>query len=107
MNTDIKHIFDVFADLEGCCLHEAQWKPIEVDRQLAWVSPGMAEPLDSDSSSLLLVQLKNGDYGLLAESSDYTGHGCQCGSYTVREPTLRELLAHCEEEELLMLVTSP
>jgi hypothetical protein len=100
---------EILGRVEGCCLHDAQWTRDEVDHVVAI--------LDSDdgdygeTNSITIVALKplgddspGGSYGLLTESSDTTGHGCQCDAMTAREPTLRALLGHLQEHELLRLV---
>jgi hypothetical protein len=100
--TEITEVFSAFKELEGCCLHEPQWRPIEVEKILTVVG----DLLCNDADSLLIVSLKNGGYGLLAESSDYTGHGCRCGSMTARETTLYGLLIHLPEDELIRVIKS-
>jgi hypothetical protein len=98
---------EMFADLQGCCLHEPQWTPEEVQREITWIGD---RHTGSDSSSLVIVLLKpvrdrSWEYGLLTQSEDYTGHGCQCGSMTAREPTLLKLLSHLDGDELLKVVS--
>jgi len=99
---------DMFKDLMACCLHDPQWTPEQVDRELAWIGDRQT---GCDSSAIVIVRLKpggpavRGDYGLLTESEDYSGHGCRCDSMTVREPTLLKILAHLDESELLQVVT--
>ena len=93
---------EMFKDLEGCCLHDPQWHPADVAREIAWIG---SRQTGSESSAIVVVGLIGGAYGLLTESEDYTGHGCQCGSMTVKEPTMRALLSHLGEYELLELIT--
>lgn len=99
---------DMFAELRGCCLHDPQWLPEDVERIIAWHGDRQT---GSESSSVVIVQLRpggekrQGDYGLLTQSEDYTGHGCQCGSMTVREGSLAKLLGHLDEAELTGLLT--
>lgn len=97
---------EMFKDLEGCCLHNPQWRPADVDKELAWIGDRQT---GSDSSALVIVRLKPVDgkrpaYGLLTESEGYTGHGCQCSSMTAKEPTLALLLTHLDEYELASVV---
>lgn len=98
---------EMFKDLERCCLHDPQWRPADVDRELRWIGDRQT---GSDSSAIVIVRLKPVDgkrpeFGLLAESEDYTGHGCQCSSMTAKEPTLIKLLSHLDEYELAQVVT--
>lgn len=91
-----------FRSLEDCCLHEPQWRPSDVTEVVAWrwESPEGWGSTDQ----VVLVSLREGGYGLLTSSSDTTGHGCQCGSNTVRAATLTALLSHLTEYELLDLL---
>jgi hypothetical protein len=97
--SDLSEMFEV---LERCCLHEPQWRPGDVDREIAWIGD---RENGSESSSIVIVQLKctfpdKPFYGLLTQSEDYTGHGCQCDSMTAREPSLASLLTHLEDYEI-------
>jgi len=98
-----------FDMLESCCLHDPKWHLAQVAGVIAAVWSGdYSEPwqeLDlaegkpsSDSESYTVVRLADGRFGLLAESEDYTGHGCQCGSSAVAFSTLPELLRYGVEE---------
>lgn len=92
---------DMFKDLLSCCLHDPQWTPDDVAEEISRVE----EYGDyADSFTVIVVKLKSGEFGLLTESADTTGHGCQCGSMTVKEPTLRKLLIHLDEWELQKLI---
>jgi hypothetical protein len=106
---DVKELDAVFRYLETCCLHQPQWRPLDVESVLAGVQHsygGDWEPVTvedgdgyvswkngTDSESAFAVRLKDGGYGLLCEGEDYTGHGCQCSAFTGRYGTLAELLA--------------
>ncbi len=92
---------EMFKDLEACCLHDPQWHPADVAQEIRWQGDRRT---GSESSSVVIVRLTGGGYGLLTQQEDYTGHGCQCGSMTVREPTLIKLLSHLDEYELAELV---
>lgn len=93
---------EMFERLQGCCLHNPQWLPQDVAQEIAWAGD---RATGGDTSSIVLVALKDGrGYGLLTQSEDYTGHGCQCDSMTLREPTLRLLLGHLSDEELARLL---
>lgn len=79
-----------FGSLLGCCLHSPAWTPVDVDYVLCAVQrqsggswsdmPSDGKSVGSESESYLVAVLKDGFLGLLAESEDYTGHGCQCSS---------------------------
>lgn len=92
---------DMFSTVTGCCLHDPQWLPGDVDRELSWKED---KGHYAESSTIIIVRLNavNGqqDYGLLTESADTTGHGCRCDSMTVREPSLSRLLSHLSDREL-------
>lgn len=91
-----------FEDLEACCMHEAQWRPPDVADIVAWRFESPEGYGSTDQ--VILVRLNGGGYGLLTSSSDTTGHGCQCGTNTVRADTLTSLLTHLTEYELLDLI---
>lgn len=96
----VKDLESAFGDLSRCCLHSPAWTPVDVDRVLCSVARSYpewraAETYDiggSDSESETVVRLKDGRYGLLSESSDYTGHGCGCGASAAAYATVNELL---------------
>ena len=96
----VKDLESAFSDLARCCLHSPAWTPVDVDQVLCSACrsyPGWrdSETYDiggSDSESETVVRLKDGRYGLLSESSDYTGHGCQCGASATAFATADELL---------------
>ncbi len=102
--SDLEDMFDV---LRSCCLHDPQWLPEDVARVIRWQGDRQNGP---ESSSIIVVGLK-GDYprpyGLLTQSEDYTGHGCQCNSMTVREQSLAKLLSHLDDYELEELIGDP
>lgn len=91
-----------FESLESCCLHEPQWRPLDVTEVLAWRFES-AEGYGS-TDQVILARLKDGGFGLLTSSSDTTGHGCRCDSHTVRADTLAGLFDHLTEYELLDLI---
>lgn len=99
--SDLTH---TFAALENCCLHDPQWRPSQV---AAIVCYRTFQRTDDDRffSVIVIVTLRNAQYGLLLESQDYTGHGCECGAMTVTEPTLAKLLSHLQDGELTALLT--
>lgn len=104
MTLDMAGLKDLFRFLDGCCLHEPDWGPDEVEEILLsvysdygnkWeIGPeNCAKDFGGDSESITVVKLKDGGgFGLLAESEDYTGHGCQCSSFTGIYTSLEELL---------------
>lgn len=83
------------AALASCCLHVPAFAPgdisavlccVQRDSDRRWkpaqwtqVSDGIGR---ADTESYVVVCLKNEFYGLLAEYSDTTGHGCECGAWT-------------------------
>lgn len=91
----------MFQTLLGCCLHNPQWTPDQVEQEIAWIGD---RELGSESQSLVIVQLTGGQWGLLTQSEDYTGHGCQCDAMTVKAATLRDLLTHLTDHELCDLI---
>lgn len=92
-----------FESLEGCCMHEPQWRPLDAAEVLAWRYDSPEGYGSTDQ--VILVRLVGGGYGLLTSSSDTTGHGCQCDSHTVRASSLVGLLGHLTEDELLDLIS--
>lgn len=97
----------MFGSLQGCCLHNPVWTPVDAAEVLCSVwngdgSGGWADckvPAEygnwkdySDSTSYTVARLKDGRYGLLSESEDYTGHGCQCSAATNVYASVDELL---------------
>lgn len=109
-----KHLERMFRYLDGCCLHQPVWTPVDVDQVLCSVWNGdydggwqdckppaaryEAWKGSSDSTSYTVVRLKDGRYGLLSESEDYTGHGCQCTSATDIYTSVADLLRYGVEE---------
>jgi len=95
---------EMFKDLESCCLHNPLWRPDDVQRVIKWHGDRQTGP---DSSSIVIVRLKTPPiFGLLVQSEDYTGHGCQCNSATSRRHTLASLLTRLEEYELAEILES-
>jgi len=101
----------IFTQLTDCCLHKPTWTPGDAvgvlasvqnddsvwsDESGVWTDCKMDEygnwKAGTDSGSYTVVQLRDGRYGLLSESEDYTGHGCQCGAATGVYSSLRDLL---------------
>ena len=102
-----RHLEIMFGQLQDCCLHQPAWTPAGVAEVLCSVqnpdyenwedsivpeSPGGDWKDGADSSSYTVVRLHDGRYGLLAESEDYTGHGCQCDAAASIYGSLDELL---------------
>jgi len=115
MTTEVtpKHLEIMFGSLLGCCLHSPVWTPVDVDRVLCsiWDSYGgewqdctaPEQQYDNwkggtESSSYTVVRLKDGRFGLLAESEDYTGHGCQCSAATIIGDSVADLVRFGVEE---------
>jgi len=77
-----------YESLAACCMHDRPWSPDDVAEVLCWVWRGDGGtwrdgPKDeTESEGIIAVKLADGRYGLLTESEDYTGHGCQCNSAT-------------------------
>jgi hypothetical protein len=109
-----KHLEVMFGQLQGCCLHTPVWTPVDVAEVLCSVqkTDGYGDWKDSaafdgtygswkdgtDSSSYTVVRLKDGRLGLLSESEDFTGHGCQCSAATNAYGSLDDLLRLGVEE---------
>ena len=109
-----KNLEIMFGQLQACCMHTAVWTPADVAEVLCsvWEGDGSGGWADcqpvaehwgnwknsTESSSYTVARLKNGRYGLLAESEDYTGHGCQCNSSTTAYDSLHDLLRLGVEE---------
>lgn len=91
-----------FESLERCCLHEVQWRPPDVTEIVAWCNDS-PEGYGSEDQTIVVALGEKG-YGLLTSSADTTGHGCQCGSNTVRTDTLGQLVDHLMDYELLHLL---
>jgi hypothetical protein len=102
-----KNLEFMFGQLSGCCLHQPAWTPVDAQAVLCsvWSSYGgswqdskpVAEEWDNwkgstDAVSYTVALLKDGRYGLLSESEDYTGHGCQCSAAAGVYGSLDELL---------------
>jgi hypothetical protein len=89
MTITVDELRSTFASLTECCLHDPQWSPDDVAEVLAVVWEGdesggwqRGEKQATESQAYTVVRLSDGRYGLLADSEDYTGHGCQCDSAT-------------------------
>lgn len=101
-----KHLEHMFSYLQSCCLHTPVWTPADVDRVLCSIwSEYSGQWADSttpgeyggwkggtESESYTVARLRDGRFGLLSESEDYTGHGCQCSAATNVYATLNDLL---------------
>lgn len=93
--SDLSEMFEV---VTGCCLHDPVWKPEDVAQEISWTGDRQN---GSDSSSIVIVRLKDSTFGLFTQGEDYTGHGCQCSSFTAKEPTLAKLLGHLGDYDLM------
>lgn len=108
-----EHLEVMFGSLLGCCLHNPTWTPVDVDKVLCSIWNRYSEEWQdcaapegqygawkdgTDSISYTVVRLKDGRFGLLSESEDYTGHGCQCGAATSVYGSLGDLLRFGIEE---------
>ena len=103
-----RHLEIMFGQLQNCCLHDPAWTPVDVaevlysiqqaDYEGGWKDSTVPESPrgdwkdGADSSSYTVVRLHDGRYGLLAESEDYTGHGCRCDAAASIYGSLDELL---------------
>jgi hypothetical protein len=103
-----KHLETMFGQLQGCCLHSPVWTPVDVEKVLCsvwqgdesggWTDSAIPEEpygnwkTSTESGSYTVVRLKDGRLGLLSESEDYTGHGCQCSAATNAYDSLDDLL---------------
>lgn len=88
---------DLFYEVRDCCMHDPQWLPEDVDREISWTGDRES---GRDTSSIVIVALKNGFFGLFAQSEDYSGHGCVCNSMAVSEPSLGRLMSHLADWEI-------
>lgn len=104
----LKHLETMFRSLQSCCLHQPPWTPVDAETVLCSVQnqygdswkdstpPGTDDYPSwkdgTDSASYTVARLRDGRYGLLAESEDYTGHGCQCQASAAVYDGLDELL---------------
>lgn len=95
---DVSDLRDMFNEVKNCCLHDPQWTPDDVQKIVLWHGD---RTTGSESSSLIIAKLKDGKWGLFTQEEDYTGHGCRCGSMSVKEDTLHKLITHLSEYELL------
>jgi hypothetical protein len=106
---DLKDLEGEFEGLRDCCLYDPQWLPSDVGEIVRWhcSSPeGYAS-----TEQVIIVRLGERDayaraqaWGLLSSSSDTTGHGCQCGTTTVRADTLHDIMRHLTDDEIEMLI---
>jgi len=108
------HLEVMFGQLSDCCLHNPSWTPADVAEVLCSVWEGDESggwqdcnapdgqwgnwKGGTESSSRTVVRLKDGTLGLLAESEDYTGHGCQCSAAVSTYASLGDLLRFGVEE---------
>jgi len=104
----------MFGSLQQCCLHQPAWTPVDAAEVLCSIQSSSDHepwtdctvPADgysswkdaTESNSYTVARLKDGRYGLLAESEDYTGHGCQCDAAANVYDTLDDLLQFGVEE---------
>lgn len=105
----VKTLEGMFRTLGECCLHEPLWWPRDVERILASIQdgPNWRDCVDehdqwkdsTESESYTVVLLRDGRFGLLQESEDFTGHGCVCDSATMIYPRMSELLANGVTED--------
>lgn len=108
-----KHLEIMFRQLQGCCLHDPVWTPVDAVRVLCSVQSDYCGDgwkdctapdaygtfKDStDTNSYTVVRLKDSRFGLLSESEDYTGHGCQCNAATGAYDSVSDLLRLGVEE---------
>lgn len=97
----IRDLESAFVSLAACCLHDPLWTPADVESVLGsawrgdesggWQRGGYGDKDAAESQSVTVVRLKDGRFGLLDESEDYTGHGCQCGASATAYASLPEL----------------
>lgn len=67
---DLTEFRDTVKFLNTCCLqHPGGLNPEEIERVIKWSGPS------GDSTEYGLFQLKTKAFGVLVDSSDYTGHG--------------------------------
>ena len=71
-----------YEQASGCGEHALGFSPEEV-AEVLWAiwdgyDAGSFEYSGSDDRTVSLCRLKDGRFGVLEESEDYTGHGCMC-----------------------------
>lgn len=95
--SDFETFVDEYNAANNCCLTHALFTPDDVDHIIAMhhEEGGWAE-----SETTVIVQLKNGRYGMFTASEDTTGHGCRCSGMTVVEDTLHGIVNHLTGWEL-------
>jgi hypothetical protein len=112
-NVTVRDLEAAFSRLSECCLHSPAWIPGgDADRVLCsvslsdpysgsrvWEDAGAHDIGSSDGRTVTVVQLIGGRFGLLSESSDYTGHGCVCSAFTGVYGTVDELLQFGVDDE--------
>jgi hypothetical protein len=68
-------------ELMKCCLIKTRFLPHELREVILWRWNSFdgqwqdGPKIYTESESYALVRLANGEYGVLTESEDYTGHG--------------------------------
>ena len=99
MSDYLDDLRNTYRELAECCLHQPAWSPDDVAVVLAAVWDGdtsagweRGPKQSTESTAYTVVRLKDGRYGLLADSEDLTGHGCQCDSSALAYGSLDELL---------------
>ncbi len=91
-----------YLSASGCCLHDPQFSPDDV-RAVIYAYHRSGYYAESDTTMIVTLKDDQG-LGYFTSSEDTTGHGCQCGSMTVKEPTLHLLLGHLTEQELVNMI---
>lgn len=74
--------------LQGCCLkHPEDYQVDQIVHVEYWV-----ESIPDEATGYAIFRLKDGRWGSMDESQDYTGHGCQCGSNVSFHPTKEDAI---------------
>jgi hypothetical protein len=85
--TDLEGFKENVQFLNGCCLRHGDVADVsKIARLINWSGPS------GDSTEYGIFQHEDKRFGVIVDSSDYTGHGCQCGSSCEFYDTLEDAI---------------